>query len=339
MPTRIFLCWSGTRSRKLADALASWLPNALGDLVETSMSTEIEKGAEWFEELLKALDNARCGILCLTPEAVESRWLHFESGLLVRALSQIPNTRADDGQAKRVFPLLYGVKSGTLVGPLASYQSTVVTDVDDVARLLEAIWNFVPEAERAGAEDLRNNWRKRWATLQQKLEDIPTVVLREILPDFEELFRRKTFQERLHDCLSQDWIERYNGARDTQLKLKRHVDTVRQACRPFIADVFDELVGALDSYAMGLSKLVGRPDSPIDPETGMLVFESRGLAIACERQRTTIRRLVSRLVDERLAPVLDEAFRFEAAETFEEKGPDAGRCDLPDTPRIGEGQR
>jgi len=57
------------------------VPNTLGDAVETSMSTQIEKGAEWFEELLKALDNAACGILCLTPEAMESRWVHFESGL------------------------------------------------------------------------------------------------------------------------------------------------------------------------------------------------------------------------------------------------------------------
>ena len=81
MPTRVFLCWSGARSRKFAEALKDWLPNTLGDAVETSMSTQIEKGAEWFEELLKALDNAACGILCLTPEAMESRWVHFESGL------------------------------------------------------------------------------------------------------------------------------------------------------------------------------------------------------------------------------------------------------------------
>jgi hypothetical protein len=319
MPTRVFLCWSGSRSRKFAEALRDWLPSTLGDTVETSMSTQIEKGAEWFEELLKALDNAACGILCLTPEAMESRWVHFESGLLVRALTQLPQTQPDGGQTTRVFPVLYGVQSGTLAGPLASYQSTVVTDADDVMRLLDAIYNFVPEDQRGGMNDLRKEWRRRWTTLQNTLAGIPAVPLKDVLPDFEDLFRRKTFQERMHDCLSQDWIARYNGARDTQLTLKKHADTVRKACRPFIADVFDDLVSALDSYAMGLSKLVGRPESPIDASTGEVVFESPGLATACERQRMRIRRLASRLVDERLAPILDEAFRFEAAETFEEK--------------------
>src|SRR5262249_47536729 len=96
-------------------------------------------------------------------------------------------------------------------------------------------------------------------------------------------------------------------------------DTVRKACRPFIADVFDDLVSALDSYAMGLSKLIGRPEASIDRETGRVVFESPGLAFACEQQRTRIRRLASRLVDDRLAPILDEAFQFENAEIFEEK--------------------
>jgi hypothetical protein len=318
MPIKTFLCWSGVRSRKLAEAVADWLPGALGDRVETAMSTQIEKGAEWFEELLSSLDNASCGILCLTPEAMDSRWIHFESGLLVRALSQIPDKQAGASPARRVFPLLYGVKSGTLAGPLASYQSTVVTEFDDVVRLLEAIYQFLPEPERVGLDDLRSSWRRRWSALQQRIADIPGVPLKEILPDFEEYFRRKTFQERMHDCLSQDWIERYNGAYDTQRELKRHVATVRLACRPFIADVYDELVAALDSYSMGLSKLVGRPESPIDAQ-GVLVFESPGLAIACERQRTKVRRLVSRLVDERLAPSVDEAFRFELAETFEEK--------------------
>lgn len=319
MSTKIFLCWSGARSRRLADTLAEWLPAALGNKVETSMSTHIEKGAEWFEELLTALDNAACGIMCLTPEAMESRWIHFESGLLARAVTERGGTPSDGGPTRRLFPLLYGVESGSLVGPLGSYQSTVITDVDDVIRLLAAIYAFVPEADRDGADAVRPSWRKRWTALQLRLADMPAIAPKEVIPDLEELFRRKTFQESVYDCLSQEWIDRYNGARDTQLRLKQHAGTVRQACRPFIADVFDELVAVLDSYAMGLSKLVGRPESPIDPATGRLVFESPGLAVACERLRTKVRQLLSRLVDDRLAPTLDQAFRFENAETFEEK--------------------
>ena len=108
--------------------------------------------------------------------------------------------------------------------------------------MLEAIYAFVPAADREGADAVRRSWRKQWTALQQRLGDIPAVALKEVVPNLEELFRRKTFQESLYDCLSQEWIDRYNGARDTQLRLQHHAGTVRQACRPFVVDVFDELV-------------------------------------------------------------------------------------------------
>jgi len=324
MPTKIFLCWSGKRSQRFADAMKAWLPQVLGDSVEPSMSTQIEKGTDWFEELRNALDDAHCGILCLTPEAIGSPWIHFEAGLLVQALSQSPDPDADGARGRRVFPLLYGVKDGALAGPLSAYQSTSVTDFsvtdfDDVFKLMEAIRQFLPEAERRTTQQVKKNFRERWQTLKANLEAIPRVSLTEVIADFEDLFRHKTFRESMENCLSQNWLDRYNRARDTEIKLRVHHETVRKACRPFVADVFDELVTALDAYTMGLSKLVGKPESPIDPKTGTVLFESPGIAIACECQRKKIRRLVSRVVDERQAPILDEAFRFEIAESFEEK--------------------
>jgi hypothetical protein len=148
MPTKIFLCWSGTRSRRFAEAIKAWLPQVLGESVETSMSTQIEKGAEWFDELRNALDNAHCGILCLTPEAIGSPWIHFEAGLLVQALSQARDPAAENARERRVFPLLYGVKEGALAGPLSVYQSTSVTDFDDVFKLIEAILQFLPQSKQ-----------------------------------------------------------------------------------------------------------------------------------------------------------------------------------------------
>src|SRR5262245_15541019 len=91
MPTKVFLCWSGARSRNFAEAVQKWLPRILGDTLKLSISTQIEKGAEWLEELRKALNDSDCGILCLTPEAIESPWVHFEAGLMVRALSEGTN--------------------------------------------------------------------------------------------------------------------------------------------------------------------------------------------------------------------------------------------------------
>jgi hypothetical protein len=320
VPIKVFICWSGTRSQLFSKAVEKLLKNVLASDVEISISTKIGKGTEWFDELRNDLNNADCGILCLTPEAIDSPWVHFEAGLLVRELGKVtdPETRAE--KERRVFPLLYDVEASVLKGPLSSYQSTLASDVDDVLRLVEAIRQFIPEGQkRPSKQQVRKICRSKWEAFQAALESIQKVALREILPEFESLFRRKTFQESMHDCLSQNWLDRYNGGRDTQTKLKAHQETVRKACRPFVADVFDELVATVDFYAMGVSKLLGQREFPIDEKTGQVTFDNPGIAVACERQRMRIKRLVARLADEKQAPFFDEAFRFDEVETFEEK--------------------
>lgn len=319
MPVKVFICWSGTRSQLFSKAVEGLLQNVLGSEVEISISTKIGKGTEWFDELQNALNNADCGILCLTAEAIGSPWIHFEAGLLVRELAAGSNLESRAEKERRVFPLLYDVEVGALKGPLSSYQSTLATDLEDVLRLVEAIHQFMPENQRRSRQEVRKMCRNNWEVFQAALESIPRVALRDIVPEFESLFRRKTFQESMYDCLSQNWLDRYNGGRDTQTKLKADQETVRKACRPFVADVFDELVAALDFYAMGLSKLLGQREFPLDDKTGRVTFDNPGIALACERQRRRIKGLVARLADEKQAPIFDEAFRFDAAETFEER--------------------
>jgi TIR domain len=319
MPVKVFICWSGTRSQLFAMAVDELLKAVLGAEVEISISTKIAKGTEWFDELRNALNNADCGILCLTPEAIGSPWVHFEAGLLVRELGASPNPEIRAERERRVFPLLYDVEPGVVKGPLSSYQSTLATDADDVLRLVEAIRQFMPQNPALSRQDVRKICRNNWEAFQAKLDSIQKVTLREIVPEFESLFRRKTFQESMHDCLSQNWLDRFNGARDTQTSLRAHQETVHKACRPFVGDVFDDLVSTLDFYAMGLSRLLGKREFPIDEKTGQVTFDNPGIALACERQRRRIRSVVAQLVDEKQAPVFDEAFRFDAAETFQEQ--------------------
>src|SRR5687768_4509015 len=85
MPIKVFICWSGTRSQRFSLAVEDLLKKVLGT-VDISISTKIEKGTEWFDELRHALNHADCGVLCLTPEAIGSPWIHFEAGMLVCAL-------------------------------------------------------------------------------------------------------------------------------------------------------------------------------------------------------------------------------------------------------------
>jgi TIR domain len=132
MSTKVFLCWSGTWSRHFAAIVRDWLPKVLGPSLQPAVSTQIEKGSAWFDELRNALDNSDCGILCLTAEAIGSPWVHFEEGLLVRALSKSSNPGMAETKHRRVFPLLYDITGEVLKGPLSVYQSTSARDLDDV---------------------------------------------------------------------------------------------------------------------------------------------------------------------------------------------------------------
>ena len=81
----IFLAWSGERSKEIAECLASWLRALFGkDRLTLFFSTEIRAGRWWFDELERALDNSQLGILCMTPENLESYGIHYEAYRLLR---------------------------------------------------------------------------------------------------------------------------------------------------------------------------------------------------------------------------------------------------------------
>ena len=82
---KIFLSWSGPQSRAIAEALNDWLRRVI-QAVKPFYSPDIEKGAKWSNEIDAALEGTSFGIICLTPDNLNSPWIHFEAG----ALSKTP---------------------------------------------------------------------------------------------------------------------------------------------------------------------------------------------------------------------------------------------------------
>jgi hypothetical protein len=201
-------------------------------------------------------------------------WVHFEAGLLVRALSTATKSGMTEAKERRVFPLLYDFTGEVPKGPLSAYQSTSVRDLDDVLRLIEAIYQIMPANERLDFNKVKQSLKDSWHSFQMQLSNIPRIELEGIIPEFEELFRGKTFQECMYDCLDQDWLRRYNDAHDTFNKLQGYQQNVLRACRVFFSDTCAALMLSLDSYVMCLSKLLGTGDSPIHAETGRLRFDN-----------------------------------------------------------------
>src|SRR5581483_298169 len=100
---RVFLSWSGHRSRAMAAILHEWLPKVLQS-VEPWMSTDdIQKGRRWSVEIGANLQKHRVGIICVTPENLSAPWLLFEAGALSRSL-----------RSGKVIPLVLGLTPGEL---------------------------------------------------------------------------------------------------------------------------------------------------------------------------------------------------------------------------------
>jgi len=77
---KVFISWSGQRSRIVAELLRDWLPHCIQQL-DPWISTDIDKGAQWFEEVQTALTTSKGqGIFCVTPENASAPWLNFEAG-------------------------------------------------------------------------------------------------------------------------------------------------------------------------------------------------------------------------------------------------------------------
>ena len=154
---KIFLCWSKRRSGSIAAACAKMLPEIISG-IQPIVSTEFQKGKEWSRLLRKDLGEARTGIVFLTPENVDSPWIHFEAGALATAVG------SRDGD---VFTYVYGFDPSRLAGPLSAYHSTVATR-DDTFRLVRDV--CVALEREPPDEKAYSPW---WLKLENALGNMP----------------------------------------------------------------------------------------------------------------------------------------------------------------------
>jgi hypothetical protein len=161
----IFICRSGTWGKKAAQQIKEWLcedvlKDVLKDFGDMFVSENIAKGAIWSGELGHFLKKACAVLVCLTPDALRSPWVHYEVGA-------IANLRA---RPAPVFTLLLGVKAGEIEGPLAAFQSTSADDAKDMRRLIDAITLTLPVGQQTTLwrDRLNERWPETWAGLHER---------------------------------------------------------------------------------------------------------------------------------------------------------------------------
>jgi|GEM_PF-1548060 len=146
---KIFLSWSGPRSRAVAEALSTWIPRVI-QAVDVFFSPDIEKGAKWGNEITDALEGTSFGIVVITRDNLTSPWLHYEAG----ALSKL--------QGARVWTFLLDLANADVPPPLGLFQHTEANQ-EDVLKLLRSINVQVREGGEKALAD---------AVLSETFEDL-----------------------------------------------------------------------------------------------------------------------------------------------------------------------
>ena len=302
----VFLCWSGTRSRAVAECLkTALLKVGLG----VEMSPDIAKGEIWFQRITNSLRGAHAGIVVLTLENVRSPWLHFEAGVLQMKMG------ASRRAKPTIFPYLFHTEPVAIDGPLGQYQLTVATK-EDTSALVEQPLQYKGRRPAWRMADKKKWWTALAGALQRKAATLrPT----EVAPTLSTLFNRKTFREPVQKCVGRSWLQRYNGAQSTLESLRRIEPDIARQCRPYASELLQRLIEVTDTYAMAMAALLLKELECELDRKGDLVLLPPGIRKACESRRIEALQLQAALVAETQAPVFDESPAFERLDTFAQR--------------------
>lgn len=83
---KVFISWSGSRSKAVASTLRQWLTDVLQNLKPWMSEMDILAGTRWSAEVARELSETKFGIICLTRSNVAEPWILFEAGAIARTL-------------------------------------------------------------------------------------------------------------------------------------------------------------------------------------------------------------------------------------------------------------
>jgi hypothetical protein len=157
---KVFISWSGERSKAVAVALRQWLPDVIQSVDPWVSAEDIEAGARWSTNIADELSETRFGVICLTQDNQTAPWILFEAGALAKT---IENTF--------VVPYLIDLGPADIQrGPLNQFQAKRANKTET--------WELVRTLNRRLESPLLENqiertFEKWWPDLEKSLEDIP----------------------------------------------------------------------------------------------------------------------------------------------------------------------
>jgi hypothetical protein len=116
---KVFLSWSGEKSRAVAGALRDWLPSLINEVDPFVSGKDIAAGARWQSEISGKLESSNFGIVCVTSDNQTAPWLNFEAGALAKVVG-----------SSRVVPLAADLKVTDVKLPLGQFQAHPRSNAD-----------------------------------------------------------------------------------------------------------------------------------------------------------------------------------------------------------------
>ena len=124
---KVFLSWSGERSKAVATALSTWLADVIQSVVRWMSDHDIQAGSRWGANLDSELEQTNFGVLCLESDNLEKPWLLFEAGSLAKSIS-----------IARVVPYRLDVSATDVKPPLSQFQGVDATK-EGTLKLIQSI--------------------------------------------------------------------------------------------------------------------------------------------------------------------------------------------------------
>lgn len=158
MAHNVFISWSGPRSKAIADELYKFLPDLIHRADPWLSSSDLEKGTLWRTDIAEKLRDLKVGIICLTPENVDAKWILFEAGALSKTLNE-----------SFVCPYLIDLDVTQVSSPLADFNMTRAIR-EDTLKLVRTL-NKAVGGEVAN-DRIDRTFEKFWPDLEKKISAV-----------------------------------------------------------------------------------------------------------------------------------------------------------------------
>jgi len=156
----IFLSWSGDTSKRVAELLRDWLPTVIQSVKPWISSRDIRSGQKWFDQVSNTANNYSFGLFCLTPENIDSKWIHFEAGAISNASKE----------SHIVGLLIQGLAASQISGPLSQFQHVELSK-NGLEKIVRDI-NSNKEGAQVSEHVLSTVFERSWPELESQYKNI-----------------------------------------------------------------------------------------------------------------------------------------------------------------------